>query len=78
MRIAFKILEDGQELPPAYQYMDCHMIFMIKLDSFKRKARLVVGRHMIQDPSPTVMTYASIVSRDSVRIALMLAACHAE
>ena len=38
VRIAFKILDEGQDLPPAYQYMDCHMIFTIKLNGFKRKA----------------------------------------
>ena len=34
VRVAFKILDEGQDLLPAYQYMDCHMIFTIKLDGF--------------------------------------------
>ena len=37
-----------------------------------RKARFVAGDHLT-DP-PTAMTYASVVSRDSVRIAFLLAA----
>jgi hypothetical protein len=39
---------------------------------FTRKARFVAGGHMT-DPPPT-LTYSSVVSRDSVRIALLLAA----
>jgi hypothetical protein len=72
VRIAFKIQEDGVQAPPGYQYMDCHMIFDIKLDGFKRKARMVAGGHMTD--TPAVMTYASVVSKETVRIALTLAA----
>jgi hypothetical protein len=39
---------------------------------FTRKARLVAGGHMTDTPS--AITYSSVVSRDSVRIALMIAA----
>jgi len=35
VRVAFKIMEDGKEAPPGYQYMECHMVFDIKLDGFK-------------------------------------------
>ena len=72
VKVAFDILEDDQNVPPGYQYMECHMIFDIKLDGFQRKARLVAGGHMTE--APTVMMYASIVSHESVRIALTVAA----
>src|SRR4029079_6717373 len=72
VRIAFKILGDGQEPQPGHQFMACHMIFDVKLDGFRRKARLVAGGHMTE--APAVLTYSSVVSRESVRIALMLAA----
>ena len=72
VKVAFDILEDDQNVPPGYQYMECHMIFDIKLDGFRRKARLVAGGHMTE--APAVMMYASIVSRESVRIALTVAA----
>jgi len=36
--IAFKILDDEKAVPSGYQYMDCHRVFDIKLDGFKRKA----------------------------------------
>jgi len=39
---------------------------------FTRKARYVAGGHMT-DPLST-LTYSSVVSRDSIRIAFMLAA----
>ena len=72
VRVAFKILNDGQEPPPGHQFMECHMVFEIKLDGFRRKARLVAGGHMTE--APAVMTYASVVSRETVRIALTMAA----
>ena len=70
VRVAFEIF-DGDP-PVGSQQMQCHMIFDIKLDSFRRKARLVAGGHMTE--TPAVMTYASVVSRDTVRIALTIAA----
>jgi Reverse transcriptase (RNA-dependent DNA polymerase) len=47
------------------------MVFDVKPD-FTRKARLVAGGHMTDPPS--AITYASVVSRESVRIAFLLAA----
>jgi Reverse transcriptase (RNA-dependent DNA polymerase) len=74
VRIAFKILEDQGEVPIGHQYMDCHIIFDIKLDGFVRKARMVAGGHMIS--TPPNLTYSSVVSRETVRIALTMAALH--
>jgi hypothetical protein len=47
------------------------MIFDVKMD-FTRKAHYVAGGH-VTDP-PASLTYSSVVSRDSVRIAFLLAA----
>ena len=52
--------------------MDCHIVWDIKLDGFKRKAQMVAGGHMVD--TPAVMTYASVVSHETVHIALTLAA----
>ena len=38
VRVAFKILLDGSREPVGYQYMECHQVFEIKLDGFRRKA----------------------------------------
>jgi Reverse transcriptase (RNA-dependent DNA polymerase) len=52
-----------------------HMIFDVKLDGFCRKAHMVAGGHMAEAP-PAMMTYASVVSRESLQIALTIAALH--
>ena len=48
------------------------MVFDIKQEDFRRKARLVAGGHTTV--APAKITYASVVSRESLRIALLLAA----
>lgn len=56
-----------------FQEMKCHMVFDIKMDGkFTRKARLVAGGHMVD--ADVAVTYSSVVSRDSVRIAFLVAA----
>jgi hypothetical protein len=72
VRVAFDILDDGVSEPIGHQFINCHMIFDIKLDGFRRKARMVAGGHMTE--APAVLTYCSVVSRESVRIALTMAA----
>ena len=48
------------------------MIFDIKMgENFRRKARMVAGGHTTE--TPAVLTYLSVVSRDSARIALTIA-----
>ena len=69
---AFKIIPDDQTAPIGYQKIPCHMVFDIKMEDFKHKARLVAGGHKTE--APATITYASVVSRETVRIALMLAA----
>ena len=53
--------------------MRCHMIFDVKFgENFRRKARLVAGGHMTD--TPNTLTYSSVVSCDSVHIALTITA----
>jgi hypothetical protein len=47
------------------------MIFDVKMEDFRRKARFLAGGHTTD--AHHVMTYESVVSRDSVRITLTLA-----
>jgi hypothetical protein len=54
-----------------FQEIKCHMIFDVKMD-LTRKARMVAGGHTTETPAS--LTYSSVVSRDSVRIALLIAA----
>ena len=53
-----------------YQEIKCHLIFDIKMD-FTRKARFVAGGHMTETPGS--ITYSSVVSRDSIRLAFLIA-----
>ncbi len=69
--IAFNILPDGRSAPIGYQKIRCHMIFNMKMEDFQQKARLVAGGHLTQ--APETITYASVVSRATVRLALTFA-----
>jgi hypothetical protein len=39
--VAFKILLDRQSAPIGFQKILCHMIFNVKMEDFRRKARLI-------------------------------------
>ena len=54
-----------------FQEITCHIIFDVKMD-FKRKASFVAGGHMTE--APNSLTYSSVVSRESVKIAFLIAA----
>ena len=74
VRSAFQVHEGTKaDLPIGYQKIKCHMIFDVKMgENFRLKARLVGGGHMTEAPS--LITYSSVVYRDSIRIALTIAA----
>jgi hypothetical protein len=61
------------ELPPGYQKITGHMIFDVKMgENFRQKARFVADGHKTK--APAALCYSFAVSRDSVRIALTIAA----
>ena len=72
IRPDFEVWEkDISELPPGYQNITCHMIFDVKMgENFRRKARFFADGHNTKTPAE--MTYSSVVSRGSVRIALTI------
>ena len=51
VRVAFDVLPDGVAPPSDHQYMKCHMIFDVKMEDFRRKARLVAGGTYDKSPS---------------------------
>jgi hypothetical protein len=53
-----------------FQEITCHVIFDVKMD-FTRKARFVAGGHLTEAPGS--ITYSSVVSRDSIRLAFLIA-----
>ena len=77
VKVAWEVRDDlnvedcrtGKQLI-GYTEIKCHMIFDVKMD-FTRKARFVAGGHMTE--APATITYSSVVTRDSVRIAFLLA-----
>ena len=71
--VAFEILEDGTKAPPGWTKSSGHIIWDVKMD-FTRKARWVKDGH--RTPNPKTSTYAGVVSRESIRIALTYAALH--
>ena len=72
VRPAFEIHPGDPKELIGYQFIGVQFVFDIKLgESFRRKARLVALGNRTKTP-PT-LTYSSVVSRDSVRIALTVA-----
>ncbi len=69
--IAFNILPDGHSAPIGCQKIPCNMIFDMKMEDFRQKARLVAGGHRTE--APATITYASVVSSETVRLALTIA-----
>ena len=42
-KAAFKILSEGEMAPRDYQLVKCHIVWGVKMEDFRRKARLVAG-----------------------------------
>jgi hypothetical protein len=72
VKVAFKILGTDEYEPVNYQFLKCQIIFEVKMEGFRCRTRLVAGGPMTNPPAAA--TYASVVFRESVRIALSTAA----
>jgi hypothetical protein len=70
--IAFNIMNGSESAPPTYQEIRCHMIFDIEMEYYRRTLIFFAGGHTTD--TPHAMTYASVLSGESVKIALTLAA----
>ena len=71
VKVAFEILKKNEAIPDGWTRSSGHLVFDVKMD-FTRKARWVKDGH--KTPNPIWSTYAGVVSRESVRIALTYAA----
>ncbi|KAL7476013.1 LOW QUALITY PROTEIN: hypothetical protein ACHAW6_001903 [Cyclotella cf. meneghiniana] len=69
VQVAFDVLPDGVAPPLDHQYMKCHMIFDVKMDFH---CPIIARGHMTK--APATLTYASVVSQDTMWIALLVAA----
>ena len=72
VRPAFEEHTGAEEELIGYQHIQGQFVFDIKLgEDFRRKARYVALGNRTK--TPATLTYSSVVSRDSVRIALLAA-----
>ena len=69
--VAFVVLDEGEYAPKGSKRIPYHWVFDAKFD-LTRKARLVAGGHRHKDV-PTHLVFSSVASRESVRLAFMLA-----
>ena len=73
VRVAFDAYDKDPDTLIGYTQITGHLIFDVKLgENFRRKARYVADGHKTE--TPAAVTYSTVVSRDSVRILLMIAA----
>ena len=73
IRVAFDVFDGDVNDLKGYQFVECHIIFDIKMSKkFRRKYQMLAGGHMTA--SPLSITYSSVVSRYSVRIDMTIAA----
>ena len=70
VNIAFDIIPDGERVPNGYQKIRCHVIFDVKIEDFRCKARLVSDGDMTG--TPKCQTYYRVVSSETVRISLTI------
>ena len=71
-RIAFKLYEGEISQLVGFKEITGHLVFDVKLgENFRRKARYCADGHKTDAPSS--VTYSTVVSRDSVRIMLLIA-----
>ena len=70
LELPFDVLKDGDRAPIGHKHINCHLIYDVNMEEFRRKARLVAGGHMTE--TPKCMTYSSVVGQETVRIDLTI------
>ena len=69
VQVAFNIIVDSDMIPPGYtEVTKNHLIFDIDVEDLRRKTRYFAAGNTID--SNVSLTYASVVSQETVRIAL--------
>ncbi len=68
---AFDMMDDDSAVPPGYEFVETYFVFDTKMD-LTRKARLVARGNMTE--ATEEQTFASVVSRDTIRLFFLLAA----
>ena len=74
-RVAFETYKGKLEDLIGYQEISGHLIYDMKFaENFRRKTWFMADWHLMD--SPLFITYITVISRDSVRILLLVAALH--
>ena len=68
-RVTLNFLDRYDHVPVGYKEITCHFIFDVKMD-LTRKAGYAAGGNLTNPPLS--MTYASVVSCDSVRLDFLI------
>ena len=74
MKLAFQTIPEGDSMQNGFQHVNFHMVFNLKMVDFTSKAHLVVEGHITIKPD--VITYSSVVTRETVCIASIMEALH--
>ena len=74
MKVKFQTIAKGKKPPNQFQYVNCHMVFDIKMENLSRKACLVAGGHMTHIPNS--ITFSNVVICETVCIALTITVLH--
>ena len=59
------MMDDDSAVPPGYEFVETYFVFDTKMD-LTRKARLVARGNMTE--ATEEQTFASVVSRDTIRL----------
>ena len=71
--VSFEVLKHGDKPPPGWTKSGGRLIYNVNMD-FTRKSRWVKDGH--QMPDPKISCYSSVVSHESIHIALTYADLH--
>ena len=74
VKITFQTIPEDTKPSNGFQYVNCLMVFDIKMEGFCREAFLVVGGHMTH--TPDTITYSSVDMRENVLIVFTMVALH--
>ena len=70
VQVDFDVKDEGEVAPVGYQEIGCRLIFDIKATMLTWKVLFFAAGHMMDTPAD--MTYATVVSQESVRIVLLI------
>ena len=74
VKIAFQTIPEGKKPSNGFQYVNCHMVFNIKMENFQRTAYQVARGPM--NLTTETITYSSLVTKETVCITLTIVVLH--